>query len=151
MNRMERMGARQGAGIHTEIRKGDVVRTQTFGLRYRVLRLWHGKAICEPLSQPQWKDHFMFPVAYLEREAGDGHPPIPPLAKGGEGGCDSPAIRLVWLHVDWSIWAHVRMANDLTACSRNLRGGEPIMEGPAVPDLACPACLTVLRCTEAQA
>jgi hypothetical protein len=154
MNLMERVGARQGAGIHTDIRKGDVVRTQTFGLRYRVLRVWHGKAICEPLSQPQWKDHFMFPVAYLVREAGDENPSIPLLAKsplapplpnGGTGGCDSPAVRLVWLRVDWSIWAHVRVENDLTACSRNLRGGEPIAGDPAVPDLACPACLTVLR------
>lgn len=119
------------------LQKGDVVKTQTFGLRYRVLRVWHGKALCEPLSQPQWKDHFMFPVAYLEKEV------------SGAASSAAPAVRLVWMRVDWSIWAHARMANDLTACGRHLSGGEPVE--PAPGDDACALCLSALRGSEGEA
>ena len=143
MNLMERVGARQAMATDRGITKGDVVRTKTFGLRYRVLRVFHGKAICEPLSQPQWKDRFMFPVAYLERETP--HLPSPSPLPGGEGQGEGATVRVVWLRVDWSIWAHVRVENDLTACSRNLRGGEPLADDRVVPDLACPLCLTVIR------
>ena len=164
MNLMERMKMRvagphpdplpRGEGGERGIQKGDIVRTQTFGLRYRVLRVWRGQAVCEPLSQTNWKDHFYFPVAYLVRED-DPHQPSPsPLPVGREativrhareGRGEGASVRVIWLHVDWSIYAHARAQNDLTACSRNLRGGEPLADVSEVPDLACPLCLTVLR------
>ncbi len=46
---------------------GDVVCTRTFGLRYRVVRIRRDRVVCEPLSQPHWHAHFMFPAAYLRR------------------------------------------------------------------------------------
>ncbi|MBI4714420.1 MAG: hypothetical protein HY760_00475 [Nitrospirae bacterium] len=53
---------------------GDIVRTRAFGHRYEVVRIDRGRdlAVCKPLSQPHWKDHFMFPTDYLiPMEAGN--------------------------------------------------------------------------------